>query len=200
VKLQLPNLSRVDAAGAGAVAVLTVGGYFAGYAPLQAAQATQTSQRETLAQQRETLERRDDDLRKLRIAAADSKAKLSSAITLEPASRLTSRMAAFPELAELHGVVILETLPRAAVVGKQFVRVPLGVSGTGPYPAFASFLAGIAARFPDMEVVSFQISGQPEDSSQPSRFAVDLVWYTVPDGADDADNAGNAGTKTTPRK
>lgn len=198
MSVRLPSISTIDGAGAGVLAVLTAGAYFAAYAPMNDARASDTEQRATLVQQRETLEERDRQLRDLRVAAADSLARLDAAIPLESPSRLTRRMSAFPELAERCRVELLETLPKAAIPGKQFVRVPLGVNGTGTYTAFTSFVAEITARFPDMEVVSFQITGQPEDPLQPARFSVELMWFTIADGADQAEKPVSKATGPHP--
>lgn len=181
-----PHL-RIDAAGAVVCAALAAGFYFLGIAPLNARRLADQAGRERVvaldaeaAQARTELaaaaHRLDETRRRVREAA----------VTLERTDRLNARVAELNVLAGDNGLQIDEIKPGTADQAPWFTRMPIRLSGNGPYRAGMLFLHRLNRQFPDMGLAGFEVRGDPGTDDTPAIFMFDLVWYAAPPTSADA--------------
>lgn len=179
------RLTRTDAAGAGVVAALTAGLYFAVVAPAQRRQ-------DAVQQQSALLDQIQGDIAAVRrkhevLLARGSQLDQQLAryrINPEPPSRINARIASINELAAQHGLVLNEVRSDPGSATSTGIAVPIRLGGTGAYAQFASFIAALHRAFPDVAVSSFELAGTPLDAgrNQPI-FSADLVWHACAEGA-----------------
>ncbi|MDX2132051.1 MAG: hypothetical protein SFY69_08365 [Planctomycetota bacterium] len=185
--------SAVDLVGVACVAGLTLLGYLGVVRPAQQAAAAARHERAQLDEQRGLLDAREREVRTLREQLARAEADLGTQVVLGPASGLTSRLAAIPELGDELGVLVREVAPRQPTQTPRYGTIPIVVGGECPPHSFAPFLGALRERFPDMETVAFGVGARPDAPDEPARFTVEMIWYTR------AGDAARADADTTSR-
>jgi hypothetical protein len=110
-----------------------------------------------------------------RVAAALA----SSRIDLRPLRALNARLAALVDAASRAGIEIQETRADEATPRGRFRAVPVHLAGTGTYPQVAHFLHVLHMEMPDVEVVTFELSGKSDADEGRATLVIDLVWYAV---------------------
>ncbi len=190
------NLARLfsplDLVALGILGVLTLGAHAGIFEPARRASAEVQRQREALDERRRTLEERSAEVRRTRERVQRLRADLDARVTLEPASGISSRLAAIPELGAELGVLVRDVAPRPAQAGARFTTIPIVVGGECPPTSFTPFLAALRKKFPDMEITSFGVGARPESPDEPARFTIEMAWYTRAGGA------GREGATTRP--
>jgi hypothetical protein len=67
--------------------------------------------------------------------------------------------------------------------------MPIKLSGSCTYGAFARFLAELKHTFPDTEVVEFKLTGTPNNKKTEASFALSCLWYAAPVATAGAESA-----------
>ncbi len=172
---------QVDAAGACAVAVLTAIAYFIILAPIARNRTALAAVRSELTQTR----KKASDMRGVEATINAELARVreeieTSPVRLEASDRLNRRLARLMALATEAGLVIHGTRAGDIVAGARFDLVPIEVSGSGAYSSCGRFLNRLYTNLTDVEVLGFDISGQPASPAAPVTFRFDLSWYAAP--------------------
>ena len=184
-------LTGIDLAGAAAALGFTALVYFVGIAPAQRAVDEAANERVALAEQEAAASRLENTLRTTR-------AKLDQLLAAqeEPGAGVgasaNDRLGRISVLAQQGAVSITGLTPRPEVKGTRFNRVPISISGLGTPPGFLALLKRLHEEFPDMQVASLAITGNPAVRGAPAQLEAELVWYTVAD-APGAAGAGGSG-------
>jgi Tfp pilus assembly protein PilO len=101
-------------------------------------------------------------------------------LRLEPASTVNHRLAALTALFKDCRLNIDKTRAGTAVDVGDYQAVPIVITGTGTYPAFARFLHRVRKAFPDTAVRSFETANNSASAESPTAtFQVDLVWHAA---------------------
>jgi Tfp pilus assembly protein PilO len=187
-----PPLAVIDLAAAAIIAAGALGAYFLGMAPAQRAQATEAADREALTQAREQADEAAQKLKTSQSTLDKLKTQADAKdMVLHPASEIFARIEQITNEAESQKLIISVISPSAPVPGKRYNRVPIHLQGSGNFPEFSAFLAGLHASHADIQVTGFKVTGKPEDPKAPAAFDADLCWYTLPTAPGPAD--GNSG-------
>lgn len=178
-------LTPVDMIGIAAIVAIAVAVHFGGFEPVRRARAQTAEQREQLAALNQARDSNAATIRAQKTAIDQLRADEAQTVQLESASRLNSRMAAIPELADRCAVRVREVVPKAAQPARRVNKVPITIAGEGPAPRISVFLSQLHIDFPDMEVVSFSIAGRSDGPNESAHFTLELMWYTLagPDGS-----------------
>lgn len=186
------RLTRIDAAGFGAAALMTAGLYFAVVEPARRSQAAMSEQQELLDSVQGSLIEIEADRRALEETVARLDGQLSRyTISLQPVSRINARLGEITALAGEHGLKLSESRAGQTGVTGSIATVPVHISGAGGYVSFAGFLAELDRDFPDVAVTGFEVTGAPaQGPGGASAFSADLLWHASADGAGPAGSAG----------
>lgn len=101
-------------------------------------------------------------------------------IRFESAARVNTRIAAFTKMASETALKIEQIQPGEPTLDGRFSLVPISVSGAGSYRSWLDLLARLPKTFPDIEVASFDLSGNPSESGSPITFRLGLTWFALP--------------------
>ena len=175
------SVTRIDAFGAGSLAVVTVAAYFAVARPLAEARSRRAAmQSELVDNQRRVaeIERSRIDLRGRLVETQQELA--GGRLQLHASSLVNTRMALIVQIAFDSGLEIHEMRPNAGVPGEHYEMVPIALSGRGTYPDCAAFLHRLHESMPDTGVAAFELSGNPGSRGTAGSFRFDLVWYAAP--------------------
>jgi Tfp pilus assembly protein PilO len=112
-----------------------------------------------------------------RQVAAAREALRRSPLSLEPASRLNSRLTKLTDSATTEGLKLEEVHPSEPAYGRDCGSVAIRLRGSGSFIKWITFLRRLSQDFPDMAVDSFQLAGQPDASTAQMDFQVSLVWF-----------------------
>ncbi|GJQ30589.1 MAG: hypothetical protein HBSAPP03_24730 [Phycisphaerae bacterium] len=171
-------LTPVDFAAGAILVILAILAHAVGFEPIRRARADSVALHAQLADRTRELTEKESALVAGRAARDALRARLAEATPLETAASLNQRMAAIPDVGAGSGVRVREVVPKPIIPGKPLIRVPITIGGDGPSARFGLFLHDLHESFPDMEVVSLNVSGRPESPHEPVRFSLDLMWYT----------------------
>lgn len=173
--------TRVDAAGAAVLALLTLLLYVTAVAPLMAGAERRRTAADELAARRQEAAAASAAVRGLQQRlAATQRALAESPLRLEPSRRVNQRHAEVTRLAGEAGLEIRELQPGAAARQAFCEAVPMEISGSGGYPAAAEFLRRLHRVFPDMAVAAFDLAGDPAQPMATPSFRFNLVWHASP--------------------
>jgi hypothetical protein len=103
----------------------------------------------------------------------------NNAITLTPADQVNSHLARIALLAGECGLKIDQLRPDKSLNGPRYKTVPIYLVGSGSFPACVKLLQELKRKFPDTSVASFEVSGDPTKSDEPTKLRVDLLWYAM---------------------
>ncbi len=171
--------------GAGvAIVLLTLGSYGLCFRPLQRRQAERIERQAQLSELRQTAFRHSSALVALNRQLATARKDLESApLRLQPATRINQRLDELARLAHDCGLALNEIQPGAATTYADYQTVAIRISGSGTYPAVASFLHTIRQSFPDTGVRSFDSANTSPADGKSATFRFDLLWFTTPANA-----------------
>ncbi len=176
----LPRLSTIDVAGLTAITIATLGWYALAYRPGEADRAAFAQLRTSFADAAQQMKDLDRDNAAAKADLSRLSEELARSVKFQDASGVNARLGEIPLLAEERAVVLHEISPGQPVPGSRFARVPIRLAGSAPYEAVQGFFSDLNSRFPDMEVTRFSLSGQPDSPGSPTRFSVELAWWTLP--------------------
>jgi hypothetical protein len=172
---------KVDIAGVGACAAATVLAYVLGVAPVLRARAEAGEGETRLAGVRAEIDVVESELVALRDKAFVLRtANDARPARMQPVTVTNTRVSELTDLATVSGLKIAEMQPGAPVAGPRLVVVPVRMSGVGPYRACVVFLNQVRAKFPDVAVRSFRLSGNPLEPKAPTSVSIDLAWHAAP--------------------
>lgn len=131
----------------------------------------------------------------LRIERAELEAlqkQLDAAVTLEPASKVNTRLVGLAALADRCGVSITLLTHQTARAQKKAVVVPIKIGGSGSYLEVTRFARALHDEYRDTAVVGLSINGAPSAAPNDATYTLDLAWYAAPAGP------AGGGAKRTP--
>ncbi len=172
---------QIDAAGAAACALLLLGVYLLGIAPLSSRQQHAEARQEELRTQRHQADR----LARLRMGLEERLAQVRASaaefrLELLPVGQVNRRLAELSELASKTGLKIDGIEPGQAVGGTRYEMVPISVAGKGTFTNCVAFLHQLRSRLPDTGVSALELTGNPSDPAGPAGFRFELLWYAAP--------------------
>jgi hypothetical protein len=103
----------------------------------------------------------------------------ASPVHLKSVDQLNRRLAHLVDLAAESHVLLDETRAGDTKHGDRYETVPIAVSGSGTYPDCAVFLHRIHEELPDIEVLGFDLSGNPGSPRPNTQFQFELAWYAA---------------------
>ncbi len=200
----LPSARGLHMAGGVVALLLLVGASVAGVRPLLAHRAAAQELSAAMTDARNRSDAARAQLGTVRERAASLKRELAeNAVSLRPASALNEQLGTVTALAQRVGLRVQQVSPGKATVGTRSTTVPVRVTGSGTYPAVASFLAALHEGEATTAVAGVSIRSEGgaqgplntvDGSSPGAAFTLDLVWYALPAKADPAGGAGRAGS------
>lgn len=179
------GLWRIDVPAVIVALVLTGVAGMAATRPILAARAEAASALsdldEAVAQARKVRQDRID----LEAAAAAMNRELGSRVWKpEPVSELNQRLARITAAAVECGLKIDQLTPGVATPAPRYTAVAMRLAARGEFRAASAFLAKLRGAFPDTGVVGLRASANAEQGTGNAEFAVDLVWFASPAGAE----------------
>ncbi len=186
------SLATIDLAGVGIIVLGALATYYLGFAPAQRAAAAQSADRETLTSAKSALDAATLQLSSATASLASIRSKVEASTTvLKPASDLFERIQSITITAQSHSLTVSEINPSVLVTGKRFNRIPIHLSGVGPYADFSAFLQELHAANPDLQVVSFKLLGRADDAKNAPHYEAQLNLYTSAGAAKPIPAAGS---------
>lgn len=180
VTKQLLQINLIGAVYCAAVAIVA---YFVAIAPSASRRDEHLRQQAEIADLRNKLDQTSKFQKQLGAQLAARQGDLErSAVQLEPASSVNSRVSSLTQLASSTGIALDAVEPGTQDDASDFTMVPIRLSGKGNYAASARFLAALKQQFPDTAVGSMRLNGNPADPGVPPSVWFDLVWYAAPEG------------------
>ena len=174
------KLHHVDLAGVGVCAMLVLLSYFVGLRSLVLRQESLAEKEVRLGAQRRSAAKLVGNVAFLTSRLAGVKqALVENAIQLESADRVNHRIARVADVAAGCGLKIDGIQPEGPISGPRYRIVPIRLVGSGGFQTCAMLLRRFRQVFPDMAIVSFELSGNPQRPSTPAKFRTDLCWYTA---------------------
>lgn len=188
------SMLGIDAAGVVVCAALAAGVYMTAVLPSRAAAAAAAQDREALCEKQKDIAMMDAGLQ----ASKKLLEELTANAAGDKSQALTSldRISRISQLAANTGVAVIELSPRAEKTGTKYNQSPVTLRGSGRLPGFTALLRELHREFPDTQLVSLSITGNPEQRGVDQAMSADLVWYTLAGGSD---RAGFAGAKPAPK-
>ncbi|MEI7836772.1 MAG: hypothetical protein WCK05_10230 [Planctomycetota bacterium] len=101
-------------------------------------------------------------------------------IQFESAGRMNTRIAALTKLASETALKIEQIQPGEPTADGRFSLVPINLNGAGPYRSWIELLARLPKAFPDFEIASFDLVGNPSETGSTTAFRLCLTWYALP--------------------
>jgi Tfp pilus assembly protein PilO len=181
-------MTQIDAMALGACLVLTAAAYIFGIQPLLDREQQQKEQEQTLAAKTAQANQSTAQLTALRNQLSKVRDAVShSAIKLQSTAHLNQRLAEVTQMAGACGLQVNEIQPGAIVSGDRYETVPLHLAGFGAYEACAVFMHKLHQAFPDTGLSSFELTGTPNQPTNPAVFRFTLTWYAAPSLTADAE-------------
>lgn len=175
----IPQRSRVDAAGAAVLLLLSGAAYMLGVEPVRAARAHEQERANEVQAENQRAASLDTEARQAR-AELDALGRQldAQAVRLRPLSEANRLLAEIIELAEESGLSIItrETRPVTNVGGH--TCIPILLAGDGGYSSLTSFLARLHELHAYAAVSSFSVSQSLAADGSAARFRIELLWYT----------------------
>jgi Tfp pilus assembly protein PilO len=186
--------SRIDAAGIGVCAVMSLLWYGITISPL-------LEQRSRTADLRHQIRDQQQKAEQLKVAVASVQQQLETVrgelsagnIQLDSAAHINRRIAELTDFFTDCMLHIDDVQTGRISSGLQCDLVPITIVGRGAYPQCVRFLHGLCSRFPDMSVMRIEFRGTPARTTQAEQFRFEMFWYTAPNSA--VRSAASAGTR-----
>ena len=104
----------------------------------------------------------------------------SSPIRFESSGRVNTRIAALTKVASETALKIEQMQPGEPALEGRFSLVPINLNGAGSYRSWLELLAKLPKAFPDIEITSFDLAGNPSEGGGSTTFRLTLTWYALP--------------------
>lgn len=161
-------------------ASLTAGVYIALVRPVQATRRQNAVIAEQVAQK--TLQA--NDLRALLETATTRHDALLAElnrqrIDLGDASQLNRRIASLIQLAQEHGLDVVQLQPGDRQTAEHYNLLTMKLEAVASPAQHAEFLARLHARFPDMSVTALTLDKPRRDHDAQARAVLQIVWFTA---------------------
>lgn len=192
------RVSRDDLLGVGAIAIIAGGAYLWGIEPVRVARARAFQEQAVLEETNANVASRELELVSLRATLAHTQELAKGAIRLSPPSLLNARLTEIPTLATRAGLRLAEIQPGAMASLDRFAKLPIRFSGEGTYTDVIAFYDLLDRDLPDVEITAFSIYSQSSGDDGRARFSADVVWYTLPAGAESRPPAQTASPDASP--
>ena len=194
MKRKPDNFARIDFAGVGLCAALTAAVYFGCIAPLRGSQTRAQSLHAQLVEEQSKESSLAATSRMLRAQLASIDATLKqSAVKLQPAASINSRLAELNALASTSGLDVQIVRTDAIVQLPRYAKVPINITATGDYRACARFLHELSIKYPDTGVHHFDVAAvSVAASSTQASFAIQLIWYVSATSSVESQKGGGA--------
>lgn len=184
---------RIDAAGVGVCAAVTVAAYLMIIQPLATAQNLRIQQDAELSQRQDTLKKVSGTENSLRHDLTRlQKSTVENPVKLQPAQQSNQRLAGLTALAaehelDVHEMRLLstgtaETGTSPATPNQAFAIIRIQMSGSGTFASCAAFLHQLRQHYRDTGVSSFDLSDNPADPDSKTAFKFELTWFVAPAG------------------
>ena len=176
---------QIDLAALLVFCLASAGTYFAVLRPMSDRHANFAAQEWMLAHQR----RRASRLRAASLAQSQRLASLREAladrkIELQPADSLNRQVAQMADLLAKCDLRTDDIHPGRISEAGRYNIVPITLAGKGGYKSCGSFFHKLSQNSRDTGVVSFEISGSPDQPGADGQFRFELRWYTAAEQAD----------------
>jgi Tfp pilus assembly protein PilO len=169
---------RIDAVGAAACAVLTLGLVMGGLRPMARRHEERVARQRQSADERANLARLDAALSASRRQLEDVQRALANCdLRLESTYGMNGRLAEISAFAAEVGLKVNEIQPGQATNGDYYCAVPIHMAGNGTYRQCAAFLHRLREQFPDTGVLWFELTGGDAKSLGLGAFRVELQWH-----------------------
>lgn len=101
-------------------------------------------------------------------------------IRFEGSVKVNTKIAALTKMASETALKIEQISPGEPTTDGRFSLVPINLNGAGSYRSWIDFLSRLPKAFPDFEVASFDLSGNPSEVGSPTAYRLSLTWYALP--------------------
>lgn len=174
------NASQVHAIGGGVLLTLGIAGWLLFLRPSLHAHEAYASLIRSLETNRGQLAAAQETEKSDRVAVEAAAASLAAhPLQLQSPAAVNERLQALGELAARCGFRV-DALEAGRMEGfGQYGVLPVQTSGRGTYAAVKSLLAALAEKFPDMEVVSAEMSGRYSDGAAGQSVILKFRWHTT---------------------
>jgi Tfp pilus assembly protein PilO len=174
------NRWTIDAGGIVACILLSIALYYAGLQPLAAGYDRYLSQQAELELKQQTATTSNASLQTLQRRLGALQQQITDhPLHLQPASAVNKRLGELTELAAHLGLRMEDVQPGKTSATARFETVTIHLAGSGTYRTCVQFLHRLRTGFPDTSITSFQLTGNPSDSSGSASFQFDLKWFTA---------------------
>jgi Tfp pilus assembly protein PilO len=171
---------HIDALGAAACLVLTLGVYLLGVGPLRTAHQDFTADQEALATELAHADRLEASLQTLQAQLLTTRRRAAeTTLDLAPLGTAPTHLARISQLATAAGLQVDDIQTGNPVPGAYATAVPVTLSGSGTYTACTRFLAGLRQALPETCVQTFALTGEAKQATGSAAFRVDLRWHAT---------------------
>jgi len=171
---------------AAGAALLAIGGaaFWFGIRPVFHAEDEQRRLAAQLTASRQQLEVAQSEYEQVRGAIETTRDRLQrSAVVLHTADGLVNRQEEVTSTVTGGGLDLEQLVVGTVFRGELLDTIPLHITGAGEFPRVVAIMHELRARFPDMAITSFQLTGGgsegPSGNSRVVRFVLDIAWYTA---------------------
>lgn len=123
---------------------------------------------------------------------ADMSTRLQRVSRIDRADRVNQRLADLTERAESAGLLLNQLTPGPGLTDRQFVVVPMTVSGSGTYTDITQFLRTMHTRSGDIALRSLKLTGVPSTEPQPLNLHAEFAWFALPSAAPGSSSSTDA--------
>jgi Tfp pilus assembly protein PilO len=174
----------IDTVGVGACLLASLMGYMAIVNPL-------LEKRSTAVERQREMETRQQKATELESAVAAAQERLTAArrqlaagaVQLDSAAHINKRIAGVTEFFSRCALHVDDVQTGRVSSGPQYDLVPITILGRGGHRQCVQFLHGLSSKYPDMNVMRIELSGNPAEPVDSGKFRLELFWYAAPSGS-----------------
>ena len=172
------RFKRIDLTGA-AIAVLATGlFYWAAVCPVLVSWDRARSQQSRLDETKHDATHMAAQLEAIKKRLAATRQALdATGIRLESVTAVNSRISSLTALAARNGLRVDEVHPAEPTYGRDHGSLPISISASGGFAAWAGFLRELSRSFPDTSVDSFVLSSRSDGVANSIQIHVNLTWF-----------------------
>jgi len=171
---------HLDAIGAGVCLALTLGVYLAGVVPLMASHEEYAAGERALATEQTHARHLEMSLRTLHNQLQATRRRAAeNTVHLRAPATAPLHVAHISRLAADAGLQIDDIRTGAPTPGPYATAVPVHLAGTGSYSACTRFLRRLRQALPETCVLSFTLTGKPNDTTGAAALTMDLTWHAT---------------------
>jgi hypothetical protein len=172
---------RLDAAGTGVLALVTLLACFGGIEPLRSSYEGYLATKAELESQRDQAARLSASMAALRRRLAVVNQTIAGgALKLKPAMQVNTQLMQLSAVAVESGLVIDDIRAGLPVPGPYYDTVPIELAGSGTYRQCTMLLSLLRQGHPDTSVSAFTMSANTANPAAPGKFRFSLRWYAAP--------------------